>query len=87
SLLKEENWIEEGGDGSVELARGNIEGVIDRFWYGKEEEYRLKEIYFTLCRGQTLGIVGKRGGGKRRVLKVLVGEFDVSEGGVLWGGK
>lgn len=87
SLLKEENSIEEAAHPSVEMPTGNIEAVIHRFSYGKEDEYTLNEIYFTLSRGQTLGIVGKTGAGKTTLLKLLLREFDVSDGAVLWGGK
>lgn len=50
-LLKEENLIEEVVYFSVEMLIGNIEVVIYRFLYGKEDVYMLNEIYFIFFCG------------------------------------
>ena len=40
----------------------------------------LKDIHFTLKRGETLGIVGKTGAGKTTMLKLLIREFEGYQG-------
>ncbi|MDQ0273274.1 ABC transporter transmembrane domain-containing protein [Cytobacillus purgationiresistens] len=55
---------------------GNIVFSLDAFSYPGEKESALKNIHFTLHKGETLGIVGKTGAGKTTLLKLLIREFD-----------
>ncbi|OPA77858.1 multidrug ABC transporter permease/ATP-binding protein [Paenibacillus selenitireducens] len=50
------------------------------FTYPTSETKNLKEISFTLDRGQTLGIVGKTGSGKTTLLKQLLREYPIGHG-------
>lgn len=65
---------------------GNIEYALESFTYPKETEPVLKDIFFALERGQTLGIVGKTGAGKTTLLKLLIREFDGYKGEIYFGG-
>jgi ATP-binding cassette subfamily B multidrug efflux pump len=72
--------VEEPQDAkSVEQA-GDI--VFDRvtFRYPSSETDNLKQISFTLKRGQTLGIVGRTGSGKTTLIKQLLREYPLGEG-------
>ncbi|NRD79065.1 ATP-binding cassette domain-containing protein [Bacillus sp. BRMEA1] len=65
---------------------GEIEYKISEFIYPGESHSVLKEIYFSLKRGETLGIVGKTGSGKTTLLKLLIREFEGYQGEILFGG-
>jgi len=43
------------------------------------DEYALKDISFTLRKGETLGIVGKVGGGRTTIIRQLLGEYPISD--------
>lgn len=47
------------------VASGDITFAIDTFSYKKNEIINLEDIHFTLKKGETLGIVGRTGAGKR----------------------
>jgi ATP-binding cassette, subfamily B, multidrug efflux pump len=66
---------------------GDIQFSIDQFTYPDEDEAVLKNIGFTLRRGETLGVVGKTGAGKTTLLKILIREFEGYQGSVLFGGR
>ncbi|MDZ5473370.1 ABC transporter transmembrane domain-containing protein [Bacillus sp. 31A1R] len=75
-------------EGAVdETPSGDIEYNIHSFTYPDEKEPMLKNIHFTLKRGQTLGIVGKTGAGKTSLLKLLIRQFESNDGEILFGGK
>ena len=44
--------------------------------------YALRGIDFTICRGETVGIVGRNGSGKSTILKLIAGVMAPSEGEV-----
>ncbi|WP_152392566.1 ABC transporter ATP-binding protein [Paenibacillus guangzhouensis] len=50
------------------------------FKYPMSETDNLKEMSFTLERGQTLGIVGKTGSGKTTLMKQLLREYPIGQG-------
>lgn len=62
------------------LLNGNLNYSISSFYYPGQAHPALKDIQFTLLKGQTLGIAGKTGSGKTTLLRLLTREFDVSEG-------
>lgn len=74
------------------------EGVTDRVPSGKVEYQKvsftypgtqssvLEEINVTVAQGQTLGIVGKTGSGKTTFFRLLMREFDHSDGDLRIGG-
>ncbi len=58
------------------VASGDVSFAIDSFSYKKNELLNLKDIYFNLRKGETLGIVGRTGAGKTTLLKCLIREYD-----------
>jgi ATP-binding cassette, subfamily B, multidrug efflux pump len=64
---------------------GDIQYAINQFTYPNEVEPILKDIHFELKRGQTLGVVGKTGAGKTTLLKLLIREYDIQDGQVIFG--
>jgi len=59
------------------------EALVDIFKPGKSEYFwALKEISFSLKRGDTLGIIGKNGTGKSTILKLIAGVMFPDEGKV-----
>lgn len=53
------------------------------FTYPTSDSENLKDVTFTLKNGQTIGIVGKTGGGKTTILKQLLRIFPYGEGQIL----
>jgi ATP-binding cassette, subfamily B, multidrug efflux pump len=70
-----------------EIPSGDIEYAITDFTYPNETEPVLKDIFFSVKRGETLGIVGKTGSGKTTLLKLLIREFDGNNGNIFFGGE
>jgi ATP-binding cassette, subfamily B, multidrug efflux pump len=66
---------------------GDIQYELQQFTYPNEVEPILQNIHFKLKRGQTLGIVGKTGAGKTTLLKLLIREYDVTDGQIIFGGQ
>ncbi|PGM98403.1 ABC transporter transmembrane domain-containing protein [Bacillus cereus] len=58
------------------IASGDVSFAIDSFSYKKNELLNLKDIYFNLRKGETLGIVGRTGAGKTTLLRCLIREYD-----------
>ncbi|TYR81140.1 ATP-binding cassette domain-containing protein [Priestia megaterium] len=85
SLFRERNEIDEKKDGVKEAPRGSLDISIRAFQYPHSNEDALRDLVFTVHRGQTLGIVGKTGAGKTTLLKLLIREFEVTEGQVIFG--
>jgi len=83
-LLGEEVEI---ADGTVrEQPKGDIEFTIGSFAFPGEKHPALKDIHFTLAKGETLGVVGKTGSGKTSLLKLLLREFEGYSGEVHFAG-
>jgi len=70
-----------------EINEGEPYIVFDNvsFSYNKNAP-NLRNISFTLMKGQTLGIIGETGSGKSTILKLLLRLYDVDEGSVRIGG-
>ena len=62
--------------------------VFDKvtFSYGGRRA-NIKDLSFTLNRGETLGIIGGTGSGKSTVIKLLMRLYDVTEGSIRIGGR
>lgn len=87
AILDEPVDIEDAPDALDEVPTGDIAFRIDGFTYPGEQQQVLKQIHFTLRRGETLGIVGKTGSGKTTLLKLLIRESEGYDGEILIGGK
>lgn len=76
---------------SEEIADAYIAFDHVSFRYQKEgassEEYELKDISFSMKKGQTLGIIGATGSGKTTIVNLLMRFYDASLGSVIVDGK
>lgn len=87
SLLSEKSDVQEKENALDIVPSGNIEYKVDSFAYPGEANPVLRDIYVYIKRGETVGIVGKTGAGKTTLLKLLLREFDVEDGNILFGGR
>lgn len=87
SLLAETSDVQEQENALDIVPSGDIEFKVGSFTYPGENKPVLKDIYFHIKRGETIGIVGKTGSGKTTLLKLLLREFDVQDGDILFGGR
>lgn len=87
TLLAEKIDIQDKADALDVVPDGDIQYAIESFVYPGEQDPVLKDINFRIGKGQTLGIVGKTGAGKTTLLKLLVREFDLSDGSIAIGGR
>jgi ATP-binding cassette subfamily B multidrug efflux pump len=86
ALLREKVEIIDQENALDLVPHGDIEYRIGEFTYPGETAPVLKDIHFTLNRGETLGIVGKTGAGKTTLLKLLIREFEGYQGDIWFGG-
>ena len=84
-LLGEKTDILDDTKGIARPASGDIQFEISSFTYPEERNSVLKNVSFVLKKGQTLGIVGKTGAGKTTLLKLLIREFDATDGTIYIG--
>jgi len=68
---------------SITEFKDKIEFVNVSFKYEEEEEYVLKNISFTIKKGQMVALVGPSGAGKSTIADLLPRFFDVTEGDIL----
>ncbi|MEH7443467.1 ABC transporter transmembrane domain-containing protein [Bacillus sp. JJ1122] len=87
ALLDEKIEIQDKPDSLDVVPEGRIDYNIHSFTYPNDQEPILRDIVFGLGKGQTLGIVGKTGAGKTTLLKLLIREFDLSNGKISIGGR
>jgi ATP-binding cassette, subfamily B, multidrug efflux pump len=87
ALLDEKIDIQDKPDALDIIPYGSIAYNLHSFTYPNDQEPILKKINFELGKGQTLGIVGKTGAGKTTLLKLLIREFDLTDGRISVGGK
>ena len=52
-----------------------------------KEHYALQDISFSVCRGETVGIIGVNGAGKSTILKIITGVLNPTEGNVTVNGR
>jgi ATP-binding cassette, subfamily B, multidrug efflux pump len=64
---------------------GDIEFRVTRFTYPGVQTPALRNVNVGIRRGTTLGIVGKTGSGKTTFLKLLMREFDCTDGEIIMG--
>ena len=83
-LLSQESPVQDPEFPLDGIENGRLEYAIDSFAF--EDEETLTDIYFSLEKGQTLGLVGQTGSGKTSLIKLLLREYDVDEGAIYLNG-
>lgn len=84
SLLSQESPVNNPESPLDGIENGRLDYAIDRFAF--EDEETLRDIYFSLEKGQTLGLVGQTGSGKTALIKLLLREYDVDHGAIYLNG-
>lgn len=74
-------------DGDIDRNLNGVKGKIEfknvSFKYPDADEYMLKDISFTLNKGETLGVIGSTGSGKSTLINLLPRFYDATDGTVL----
>lgn len=83
-LLEEHSDVKESRHPLATIANGPLTYDLNHFFYAKEET--LTDIHFRLEKGQTLGLVGQTGSGKTSLIKLLLREYDVTDGAICLNG-
>lgn len=60
---------------------------FDHVWFGYQDQWILKDVSFTIHKGETVAIVGHTGSGKSTILQLLPRLYDVQKGSVRIDGK
>ena len=84
SLLSQESPVKDPESPLDGIENGRLDYAIDRFAF--EDEETLRDIHFSLEKGQTLGLVGQTGSGKTALIKLLLREYDVDQGAIYLNG-
>lgn len=83
-LLSQESPVQDPEFPLDSIENGRLEYAVESFAF--EDEETLNAIYFSLERGQTLGLVGQTGSGKTSLIKLLLREYDVDKGAIYLNG-
>ena len=84
SLLSQESPVKDPESPLNGIENGRLDYAIDRFAF--EDEETLRDIHFSLEKGETLGLVGQTGSGKTALIKLLLREYDVDQGAIYLNG-
>jgi ATP-binding cassette, subfamily B, multidrug efflux pump len=87
SLLSEPIEFKDRVDVVDVVPSGEIQFKLEHFTYRNKSEPALTDLFFTIKKGDTLGIVGKTGSGKTTLLRLLIREFESDQGDILFGGR
>ncbi|CAM3059980.1 ABC transporter ATP-binding protein [Flavobacterium frigoris] len=60
---------------------------VQNITFGYNEKPVLRNINFTIEKGQNIAIIGESGCGKSTLLKLIYGLYDLDEGAIVWGDK
>jgi ABC-type multidrug transport system fused ATPase/permease subunit len=77
----------EDREGAVELRAFQDKIEFDRVWFRYQGEWILKDVSFTVCRGETVAIVGPTGAGKSTIVQLLPRLYEVQKGEIRIDGK
>ena len=84
TLLDTEPLIQEDGDAvTLPEIRGKIE--FDHVWFsytGREEDWVLRDVSFTIEPGQSVAFVGATGAGKSSILNLIGRYYDIQKGSI-----
>lgn len=83
-LLKETSDVQESKQPLQTIQNGTLAYDIDSFHYENEET--LSDIHFALKQGLTLGLVGQTGSGKTTLIRLLLREYDLTDGRIMLDG-
>ena len=84
SLLSQESPVKDSESPLDGIENWRLDYAIESFAF--EDEETLKDIHFSLEKGQTLGLVGQTGSGKTALIKLLLREYDVDQGAIYLNG-
>ena len=84
NLLSQESPVKDSESPLDGIENGRLDYAIESFAF--EDEETLKDIHFSLEKGQTLGLVGQTGSGKTALIKLLLREYDVDQGAIYLNG-
>ena len=84
-LLDEKVEIDDIENALDQKPEGDVHFNIEEFKFPGDDRVALRNVHFTLKRGETLGVVGKTGSGKTAILKLLMREFEGYEGQIIYG--
>jgi len=84
SLLSQESPVKDPESPLNGIENGRLDYAINSFAF--EDEETLRDIHFSLEKGQTLGLVGQTGSGKTALIKLLLREYDVDQGAIYLNG-
>lgn len=73
--------------GAVDLQNFEDSIEFDHVWFRYQGEWILKDVSFTLKKGQTLAIVGPTGSGKSTIVQLLPRLYEVEKGEIRIDGK
>ncbi|MGT2742180.1 ABC transporter ATP-binding protein [Streptococcus plurextorum] len=79
-LLDQESDVLDSSTPLASISNGRLDYAIEHFAY--EGEPTLEGVHFSLEKGQTLGLVGQTGSGKTTLIKLLLREYDVTQGAI-----
>ncbi|NGX39346.1 MAG: Lipid A export ATP-binding/permease protein MsbA [Chlamydiae bacterium] len=66
--------------GAVDLPEFKQSLEFDKVWFRYEQEWILKDLSFTIKKGETVAIVGPTGAGKSTIVQLLPRLYDVQKG-------
>lgn len=77
----------EDHDGAIELTGFNDKIEFDHVWFRYGDEWVLRDVSFTVRKGETIAIVGPSGAGKSTIVQLLPRLFEVQQGEIRIDGK
>src|SRR5699024_11076766 len=82
NLIKANDLMEADGHLTLDSIE-SIEFQDYSFKYKEDDKETIKNLNFTLQRGETLGIVGKTGSGKTTIIRQLLRQYPISGSGII----
>lgn len=72
----------EDKDGAFELSEFKEKIEFENVWFRYKEDWILKDLSFTVNKGETVAIVGATGAGKSTIVQLLPRLYDVEKGSI-----